>query len=125
MLREYTRNIESFTASLHTSVQQPILDKIFTAATIGKNAWLIDADESAWIQVRYQLYCHEMSVRTNWVEKGFGFLTGAAAFPYVDGLQSEPIEVRLHFPADWNSVATSLKQLDRRRQLGSLASREL
>ncbi len=112
MVREYTRNIESLVASSHASIHEPIIENI-ASRRIGKNSWQFDADSAAWIQVRYQLYCREMSVRTNWVEQGFGFITGAAAFPYIKGRQSESIDIRLRVPEDWGSVATSLKQLDR------------
>ncbi len=52
-----------------------------------------------------------MSVRTNWVELDFGFLTGAATFPYIDGQRDQPIELRLSLPATWREVATSLCRL--------------
>ncbi len=112
MVREYTRNIESLVASCHAAPHEPKLAKL-NSRRIGKNSWQFDVDSAAWIQVHYQLYCREMSVRTNWVEQEFGFITGAAAFPYIDGRQSASIDVRLQVPENWGSVATSLKQVDR------------
>ena len=112
MVREYTRNIESLVASCHAAPHEPKLAKL-NSRRIGKNSWQFDADSTAWIQVHYQLYCREMSVRTNWVEQEFGFITGAAAFPYIDGRQSASIDVRLHVPESWGSVATSLEQMGR------------
>jgi len=112
MVREYTRNIESLVASSHAAPHERTLENI-TSRRIGKNSWQFDTDLATWIQVRYHLYCREMSVRTNWIEQDFGFITGAAAFPYIEGRQSESIDVRLRVPESWGSVATSLKQLDR------------
>ena len=112
MVREYTRNIESLVVTSHASIDGPMLEGI-ASRRIGKNSWQSDTESAEWIQVRYQLYCREMSVRTNWVEQDFGFITGAAAFPYIEGRQSDAIDVRLRVPEDWGSVATSLKQLDR------------
>lgn len=112
MVREYTRNIESITATSHVALHEPAVDRL-APQRINKNSWRIEAESAAWIQVRYQLYCREMSVRTNWVEQDFGFLTGAAAFPFVEGRQASAIELHLQMPASWGSVATSLKQLDR------------
>lgn len=112
MVREYTRNIESLFATSHRSIDEPPLEDI-ASRRIGKNNWHFEVEAADWIRVCYQLYCREMSVRTNWVEQDFGFITGAAAFPYIEGRQSESIEVQLRVPRSWGSVATSLKQLDR------------
>ena len=112
MIREYTRNVESLTATAHASLHERSFSSM-VANRIGKNSWEIETEPAAWIRVQYQLYCREMSVRTNWVEQDFGFITGAAAFPYVENRQAEPIELQLALPAKWDSVATSLKQLDR------------
>lgn len=112
MVREYTRNIESLVVTSHAAIDGPTLDGL-ASRRIGKNSWQCDTESAEWIQVRYQLYCREMSVRTNWVEQDFGFITGAAAFPYIEGRQSDAIDVRLRVPENWGSVATSLKQLDR------------
>lgn len=116
MVREYTRNIESLVATSHSAIHEPTLERL-AACRIGKNSWQFDADSAPWIQISYQLYCREMSVRTNWVEQDFGFVTGAAAFPYVQGRQMEQIDVSLQVPGTWGSVATSLKQLDRNGSL--------
>lgn len=112
MVREYTRNIESLVASSHASIHGPAQEEL-QARRVGKNSWQFESDAARWIQVRYQLYCREMSVRTNWVEQDFGFITGAAAFPYVEDRQLESIDVHLKVPERWGSVATSLKQLER------------
>ncbi len=115
MVREYTRNIESLVVTAHAVCGSESTRNV-PVTRESKNVWQVEFEESDWIQVRYQLYCREMSVRTNWVESDFGFLTGAAAFPYIDGLQSEPIEIRLTGMPQWDSLATSLKQVERTEQ---------
>ncbi len=112
MVREYTRNVESLIASSHTTFGGPAIDTVPTCR-VGKNRWQFETDSADWIQVCYQLYCREMSVRTNWVEQDFGFVTGAAAFPYIEGRLSDEIDIRLQVPPGWGSVATSLTQRDR------------
>ena len=85
MLREYTRNIESITATKHGAQGGPSQGELPLERS-GKNRWRIPAAEQAkFVCVAYRLYCREMSVRTNWVERDYGFLTGAATFPLVDG----------------------------------------
>ncbi len=88
MVREYSRNVEKLDASIHDCWHGESRGEA-CVQRIGKNVWSFDSEDAAWLRVRYQLYCREMSVRTNWVELDFGFLTGAATFPYVDGQRDQ------------------------------------
>lgn len=111
MVREYTRNIESIVASMHQSVFGEFQENISFSRS-GKNRWFcaIDQDETI-IRIRYQLYCREMSVRTNWVERDYAFLTGAATFPFIVGRADQPLNVRLELPSDWQQALTSMPTL--------------
>ncbi len=112
MVREYTRNIEQLTITAHGDFAGAVTDSR-QARRIAKNVWEAEFGDDPWLRVSYPLYCREMSVRTNWVEQEYGFITGAASFPYIEGRQAEPIEVQLSVPESWSNVATSLVQLDR------------
>jgi predicted metalloprotease with PDZ domain len=107
MIREYARNIEALTASRHAALHGPALGST-SAEHLDKHRWLVQTGGAEWVSVRYRLYCREMSVRTNWVERDFGFLTGAATFPFIRGREDRPIMVHLHLPEGWTNVATSL-----------------
>jgi predicted metalloprotease with PDZ domain len=111
MIREYTRNIERLSATCHQQFHGPVHETV-EPHRIGKNVWEFDAEEVDWLKVHYQLYCRELSVRTNWLESDFGFLTGAAAFPFVEGYEDRPIEMRMQLPEQWRSIATSLCRLE-------------
>ncbi len=110
MIREYARNVESLTVTAHEHPGESIPSDgpQLAVSHLDKHRWMIETEESEWICVQYRLYAREMSVRTNWVERDFGFLTGAAAFPFVRGRESRPIMVLLELPEQWTSVATSL-----------------
>ncbi len=111
MIREYTRNIESISAVACDDVDACEFVPL-PLERIGKNRWQIEPrTPTKCIRVNYRLYCREMSVRTNWVERDFGFLTGAATFPYIDGRQAQPIRVILRLPPDWEKIATSLQKV--------------
>ncbi|RYF00831.1 MAG: hypothetical protein EOO78_11320, partial [Oxalobacteraceae bacterium] len=45
-----------------------------------KNAWQLPVKAAGPVQVRYRLYAHELSVRTNYVSDSFALLVGAATF---------------------------------------------
>lgn len=109
MVREYTRNIEQISAAAYDGLHGRKLDDV-SFCRIGKNVWHVDGENAPWTAVTYRLYCREMSVRTNWVESEFGFITGAATFPYVDGFDDRCIELNLRLPETWRNIATSLCQ---------------
>lgn len=114
MLREYTRNIESISARAHSSVDGSVQETLVLSRS-GKNRWNISrpSDPQSMVCVVYRLYCREMSVRTNWVERDYGFITGAATFPFVRGRETEPLELQLELPTNWRDVACALPQLER------------
>ncbi len=113
MVREYTRNIESISAASAKDIASEELQPL-SLERIGKNRWKVNqAAGCKCIRVAYRLYCREMSVRTNWVERDSAFLTGAATFPYVDERRAESILVKLHLPSQWPQMATSLHELGR------------
>lgn len=113
MVREYTRNIESIQATAHEAPDQPAV-RLLPLKRSGKNRWLVQsADPDTWVRVTYRLYCRELSVRTNWVEAEYGFITGAATFPMIAGRTNEPVVVQLELPSVWQQVATSLMLLSR------------
>ena len=112
MVREYTRNIESIAAWGHQHLDGPRQHRL-PLRRHGKNRWrVIGCQGSGAVCVAYRLYCREMSVRTNWVEAAYGFLTGAATFPFIDGQQDQAIEVRVELPERWQQIATSLEKIE-------------
>jgi predicted metalloprotease with PDZ domain len=116
MVREYTRNIEAISAAVVDRVGGTQRARL-PLRRHGKNRWLVAPPEHARVVcLSYRLYCREMSVRTNWVESNYGFLTGAATFPYIDGHQERPIAVELELPPAWQQLATALQQSQRQGQ---------
>ncbi len=113
VMREYTRNIECIGATAHDAIQGQELDSVVLTRE-GKNRWQAAVPPGvSHIRVTYQIYCREMTVRTNWVDGSFGLLNGAATFPFVAQRQAEAIQLSLRLPDDWPDVATSLKKLGR------------
>lgn len=114
MLREYTRNIESIRAQF---IQLDKTTQTIELSREGKNRWIARNDSPGLLRVDYQLYCRENTVRTNWLDADYGFLTGAATFPWIEGLQNEPIKIEIQLPSGWSNTACSmqlLEQVDRK-----------
>jgi predicted metalloprotease with PDZ domain len=110
MVREYTRNIESMQASCCDDADLPADRRVSVSLRRdGKNRWIVKPTQSqGWLVIEYRLYCRENSVRTNWLECDYGFITGAATFPWVEGAADQPIQLLLKMPDHWSGSASSL-----------------
>lgn len=110
MVREYTRQLEQISGTVHDTLFGEAV-RALPLQRNGKNRWQGDAGSKGFVCVKYQLYCREMTVRTNWIDDEFASLTPAATFPSkVDGEGSIAVQVQL--PAQWAKVATSLELVD-------------
>lgn len=125
MLREYTRNIETISAfgcnQLDTTSTELHFDddrKEIVLRRDGKNRWFLEeAMTHDWLIVEYQLYCRENSVRTNWIDSDYGFITGAATFPYIDNHRDKPIQIKLIPQCTWKEAASPLT-----REIGTISA---
>ncbi|MFW6175707.1 MAG: M61 family metallopeptidase [Acidobacteriota bacterium] len=104
LVREFARHVEDLEAA--TASGKPLV-----VEKIAKNRWRVASGGDPVI-VRYTLYCHELSVRTNFVEPSFALLNGAPTY-LVPADASGPLdgafEVRLELPERWTRVATALE----------------
>ncbi len=105
LVREYARHIESFSASDAGGRALPW-------RKTSKNHWEVEPGGADCVVVRYRVYGHEMSVRTNWVEDGFAFLNGASTFLTVRGMEKQQHRLTMEIPASWAGVWTSLERAE-------------
>jgi predicted metalloprotease with PDZ domain len=71
------------------------------AAKRDKSSWTIDASGARELHVRYAVYGHDLSVRTNHIDADHAFLHGPATFLCPSHLRAAPVEVELALPDDW------------------------
>lgn len=105
LVREYAKNVESFTASDKKG-------QALSVQKINKNTWRIFSGKADHITVNYRLYGFEVSVRTNYIDDKHAFLSPAATFMYVDGYLDHPSEVTIKPHADWKKVSTGLESVE-------------
>jgi predicted metalloprotease with PDZ domain len=105
LVREYARHVESFSASDSSGRELPW-------RKTSKNHWEVEPGGADRVVVRYRVYGHEMSVRTNWVEDAFAFLNGASTFLTVRGMEHSPHRLTLEIPPAWAGVWTSLERTE-------------
>jgi predicted metalloprotease with PDZ domain len=74
---------------------------------LDKSRWRVDARGARELVVRYAVYGHDLTVRTNHIDADHAFLHGPATFIYAEAERSEPVEVALACPDGW-TVTTAL-----------------
>ena len=104
LVREYSRHVEEVASA-------DAKGNMLTTRKTRKNRWLVETNGSPEVRVRYRVYCHEMSVRTNWVDEHFALLQGAATFLSVTDGMNQPHLVKLDLPDGWQSVS-GLKRVE-------------
>ena len=103
LVREYAKNLEALRAE--GSRGEPL-----TITKTAKNRWRVEAGSGDRVTVHYRLYCHELSVRTNWVDDQFALLIGAATFLTLpDGLDL-PHQVGLELSEGWSQASAALPE---------------
>lgn len=103
LMREYARNIDGIEA--FNAEGTPL-----TLTKHSRNRWHVTGQANGKIVVNYRLYCHEMSVRTNWVDADLAILTGAATFLTVPERRNRTHQVTLDLPKTWKQGVSSLAE---------------
>ena len=95
LVREYERFVEGLTAA--NEARAPL-----SVEKTRKNRWQIATGGARTVWLRYRVYAHEMSVRTNWVDDEFAVINGASTFiTLVESPSHRAHEVRLVLPRAW------------------------
>ena len=104
LVREYERNVEGVSAA-NADGRALAIEKS------DKNHWRITTGGAVTVVVKYRVYAHEMSVRTNWVEAGFAMLNGAPTFMTLAGSGPRPHEVIINLASGWKRSFTGLPEM--------------
>lgn len=117
LIREYGRNVEAVAA---TAGARPLV-----VEKTRKNRWRIVTGGAREITLRYRVFSHEMTVRSNWVDADFAMINGAPTFmtlvPEGGGLEessarpaeavdTRPHDVRLELPPTWKTSVTGMPE---------------
>jgi predicted metalloprotease with PDZ domain len=94
MIRDYARFVRDLTVSGDDGAARK-------AIKIDKQTWRIDRAGANELTVKYGLYGHDLTVRTNHIDGDHAFLHGPATFIYPVAQRGAPVEVELHCPDAW------------------------
>ena len=110
LMREYPRHIRTFGA------QQKNGEELFHHQ-VAKGTFLIDFARSVLnnpqgeFSVQYEVYCHELTVRTSHIDESHAFLHGPSYLMGVLGEQLSGPTIEFRFPALWSKLATGLQDI--------------
>ncbi len=105
LVREFSKNLQGLSASQRghaVAIHQ-----------LDKATWELDCVAGQPLELRYQVYALDNSVRTAWLDASRGFFNGTSLFLRVDGQTDAPHQVRIKPPLGvkgWQ-LATGLKAL--------------
>ncbi|HEU5057051.1 MAG TPA: PDZ domain-containing protein, partial [Kofleriaceae bacterium] len=66
-----------------------------------KREWQIEPGAAEEIRIRYRVYGHELTVRTNHIDRTHAFLHGPAVFLFPSAARDWPCELEVAAPAGW------------------------
>ncbi len=105
LLREYARHVQNIRATDAAGRELPVRQA-------DKATWTVSLDGADAIDVRYELFSHELAVRMNHVDGSHAFFNAPSTYLYHADWIGERAEVRFEgFPEDWE-VFCGLEPLD-------------
>jgi predicted metalloprotease with PDZ domain len=114
LMREYNKNVRSLRVLNNTG-------EFLYFEQVEKGIWEIDwgssdiKNPSAEFSVEYEVYCHDLTVRTCHIDESHAFLHGPA---YLMGLKDLEfsLEIEFKFPALWSKLHTGLTDISKKRE---------
>ncbi|HTM20098.1 MAG TPA: PDZ domain-containing protein [Kofleriaceae bacterium] len=100
LIRDYARFVQELSAADGAGAALAV-------TKVDKQTWRVQTGGAAELVVRYRVYGHDLSVRTNHIEGTHAFLHPAATYLWIEALRHQPHRVEVDAPAGW-TVATGL-----------------
>lgn len=97
LVREYARHVQNFEALGPEGQKIP-----FRRAD--KRSFVVDAHGRAF-RLRYQVYAHELTVRTSHLDGSHGYFNGATLFFYCEALRKHEHRVEIEAPPGWTATS--------------------
>lgn len=115
LMREYAKHVRTFKA-LNSA------GEFFYFEQVKKGEWEIDFEKSdvktktGEVEVKYEVFCHELTVRTSHIDEYHAFLHGPT---YLMGVKNQEIKptIEFKFPGLWSKLHTALDDISEKRDL--------
>ncbi len=104
LVREYSKQLQMFRAEEAQGQSLPW-------CKVSKNHWQIDSGEVTQFKVCYQVFAHELTVRTNHLDSTHGFFNPGAVLMYIPGFEEIETTLTVAPPDGW-AVTTALPPVE-------------
>jgi len=94
LIRDYARFVRDLAVVGDDGAPRPVAKR-------DKSTWSIEPGGARELCVRYAVYGHDLTVRTNHIDADHAFLHGPATFLYPTHLRTAPVELALAIPEGW------------------------
>ncbi|HEY4322897.1 MAG TPA: peptidase M61 [Mucilaginibacter sp.] len=101
LVREFSKNIESFSVTSN--------GEMLNALKIRKNCWQVNTEGISSLNIKYRVYCFEISVRTSFIDASHAFLSTTGIFMYPDKMLNQSSTIQIVPYKGWTKVSTSLE----------------
>lgn len=101
LVREFSKNVNMVKAYTKDGKSISVTKK-------SKNAWIINAGKEKDIQVKYEVYAFEVSVRTPFLDLSHGFVSGSGVFMYIEKAKNQAGLVTVFPHESFKRISTSL-----------------
>ena len=105
LVREYAKHLQNFRA-------EDAAGHALSCRKLSKNHWQVETAERSDVTVRYAIFAHELTVRTNHLDPTHGYFNPGAMFCYIPGLEQHQITVTVQPPHPTWTVTTPLPMAD-------------
>ncbi len=103
LVREFSKNINLVKAFTKDGKPLKVSKK-------SKNAWIIETENTKDVQVKYEVYSFEVSVRTPFLDLSHGFVSGSGVFMYVEKAMNQAGSVTIFPHESFKRISTSLSR---------------
>jgi len=87
LVREFSKNLQNLVARQRARIRE--------LHQIDKNHWEVACDPGTTLELQYEVYALDNSVRTAWLDSQRGFFNGTSLFLQVEGVSDQPHAVEL------------------------------
>ncbi len=116
LMREYGKHIQNFKA-LNSG------GEFYQYSQVDKGVYEVDFEASKVkgdrenFEISYDVFCHELTVRTSHIDESHAFLHGPTIFMGVLEKDILDPEVEIQFPPLWSKLTTGLKDISTKREV--------
>ncbi len=109
LMREYGRFVRHLSATDEKG-------QVYFFYQLDKGTWRVIKGKKGYsdgkkVIFSYQVYCHELTVRTSHIDRNHAFIHGPSVFMGVHGEVEKPVLLNLNFPINWTKVSTGLQDV--------------